>query len=296
MFSSRNGIVFNNIIQSLDLPKDEKYIKAKATEISSQMDAKIGSAPGFKDWTICKPIYAVHIACEILRIPFDRKRLLKLANTTEQNYHSSFSYIRKILEIPSLISFDSLAAKFGCPKIIPYVERMFEIFKEEWVKDLSAANIREIDWNDDIYKVAVFGCCCKVLGAQSRISQQLINSSDISISRPAFQNMTRLIEKYCKSYINELKSQIKNEGLMTFMIAPMRGNSYINEVNEGSIKKRTRQDDDDDDDRDQKEESSFGDRAGSGTMKIVNFKETPLYNDYIVWRSKILEKIEEMDC
>ncbi|CAG8588232.1 11669_t:CDS:2 [Dentiscutata erythropus] len=230
MFSTRNGIVFNNIIQSLDLSKDEKRIKAKATEISSQMDVKIGSAPGFKDWTICKPIYAVHIA---LRIPFDRKRPLKLANTTEQNYHSSLSYIRKRLEIPSLISFDSLATRFGCPKIIPYVETMFEIFKEEWVKDLSAANIKEIDWNDDIYKVAVFGCCCKVFGAQSRISQQLINSPDISISRLAFQNMTRLIEKYCKSYINELKSQIKNEGLMTFMISPVKGNSYINEVSEG---------------------------------------------------------------
>ncbi|CAG8847552.1 32002_t:CDS:2, partial [Gigaspora margarita] len=238
MFSSRSGIVFNNIIQSLDLPKNEKYIKAKATEISSQMDAKIGSAPAcFSNDYL--PLF--QYLTSRLRIPFDRKRLLKLANTTEQNYHSSLSYIRKILEIPSLISFDSLAAKFGCPKIIPYVERMFEIFKEEWVKDLSAANIREIDWNDDIYKVAVFGCCCKVLGAQSRISQQLIISSDISISRPAFQNMTRLIEKYCKSYINELKSQIKNEGLMTFMISPVRGNRYINEVNEGN-------------------------RAGSGTM------------------------------
>ncbi|CAG8653671.1 9802_t:CDS:2, partial [Cetraspora pellucida] len=268
MFSSHNGIVFNNLIQSLNLIKEEKRIKAKAIEISSQMDVKIGNAPGFKDWTTCKPIYVVHIACEILHISFDRKKLLKLANTTEQNYHSSLSYIKKILEIPSLISFDSLAAKFGCPKIIPYVETMFEIFKEEWVKDLSAANIREIDWNDDIYKIAVFGCCGKVFGAQSRINQQLINSPDISVSRPAFQNMTRLIEKYCKSYINELKSQIKNDGLATFMISPMKGNSYVSDVR---------------------------DRAGSGTMKIVNFKETLLYNDYIVWRSKILEKIEEME-
>ncbi|CAG8782460.1 12684_t:CDS:2, partial [Cetraspora pellucida] len=220
----------------------EKRIKTKATEISSQMDVKIGNAPGFKDWSTCKPIYAVHIAHHI---SFDRKKLLKLANTTEQNYHSSLSYIKKILEIPSLISFDSLAAKFGCPKIIPYVETMFEIFKEEWVKDLSAANIREIDWNDDIYKIAVFGCCGKVFGAQSRINQQLINSPDISVSRPAFQNMTRLIEKYCKSYINELKSQIKNDGLATFMISPMKGSSYVSD-----------------------EESSLGDRAGSGTMDI----------------------------
>lgn len=162
-----------------------------------------------------------------------------LANTKEQDYYSSLSYIKKIIGITSSITFDSLASKFGCPRIIPYVESMLEIFKEGWCEDLSAAGKRGVNWNDDIYKVAAFWCCCKIVGVinfilfssffssfffillihlslainlkgQGKVNQEeLISSPDFSTSHLEFQRTTKLVEKYCNVYIKELKSKIK---------------------------------------------------------------------------------------
>lgn len=95
-----------------------------------------------------------------LKIPFDKRSIVKLASTTEQNYSSSLSYIKKNLNI-STLSFELLASRFGCPKTLPYLESMFEIFKNNWTKDLTSANIKAIDWDDDVFKVAIFWCVCK---------------------------------------------------------------------------------------------------------------------------------------
>ncbi|CAG8450973.1 20647_t:CDS:2, partial [Dentiscutata erythropus] len=128
-----------------------------------------------------------------------------LANTKEQDYYSSLSYIKKILGISSSITFDSLASRFGCPRIIPYVENMLEIFKKEWCKDLSAAGKRGINWNDDIYKVAVFWCCSKIVGGQGRINQEeLISSPDFSTSHLEFQRELNIV--FIKSYSSKRKN------------------------------------------------------------------------------------------
>lgn len=95
-----------------------------------------------------------------LRIPFDKRSIVKLASTTEQNYYSSLTYVKKTLNM-STLSFDLLATRFGCPKTLQYLESMFEIFKNNWTKDLTNANIKAIDWNDDAFKVAIFWCVCK---------------------------------------------------------------------------------------------------------------------------------------
>ncbi|CAG8476483.1 12354_t:CDS:2, partial [Acaulospora colombiana] len=217
---ARGGAIYKDLIRSLNLAKEESRIQKKVIEISGQMDLKIGSA-ALKNWSTCRPIYAIQIACEMLRVPFDRKSLLKLANTTEQDYYSSLSYIKKTLGIYSLIDFESLASRFGCPKIIPYAESMLEIFKAEWSKELSAASKRGIDWDADIYKIAVFWCCCKSVGGQDRVSRdQLTSLHDFSASRTELQRTAKLIEKYCKNYINKLKSRTRKGDLVITFIKP----------------------------------------------------------------------------
>ncbi|CAG8511054.1 16115_t:CDS:2 [Acaulospora morrowiae] len=286
---TRSGAIYRDLIQSLNLVKDENRIKKKAIEISSQMDLKIGSATMLKNWSTCKPIYAIQIACEMLRVQFDRRCLLKSANTTEQDYYSSLSYIKKALGISSLIDFESLASRFGCPKLIPYAENMLEIFKEEWCKELSAASKRGIDWNGDIYKIAVFWCCCKNVGGQDRVSQdQLIGLQDFSTSRTEFQRTVKLVEKYCKTYISELKSQIKKGDLtITFIKSSPSKRKYVNddydyETGKERLKKCVvTQEDTDDELLDIIETRNKG-----------SYTETKLYKDYLVWRKEIFGKIE----
>ncbi|CAG8450669.1 6730_t:CDS:2, partial [Diversispora eburnea] len=243
---TRNIDIYKDLIRTLNLTKDETRIKKKAAEISNQIDSKIGNVTVLKNWSICKPIYSIQISCEILRIKFDRKNFIMLANTKEQDYYSSLSYIKKILGISSSITFDSLASRFGCPRIIPYVENMLEIFKKEWCKDLSAAGKRGINWNDDIYKVAVFWCCSKIVGGQGRINQEeLISSPDFSTSHLEFQRTTKFVEKYCKSYINDLKSKIKKGELNIVFIKSYSSKRKNIEEENIKISKKIRETSDD---------------------------------------------------
>jgi hypothetical protein len=99
-----------------------------------------------------------------LGIPLNNKQsIVKLASTTEQNYYSSLSYIKKVLNITTL-NFELLVTRFGCPKISPYLESMFEIFKNNWSEKLTNANILAIDWDGGTFKVAIFWCVCKIFG------------------------------------------------------------------------------------------------------------------------------------
>ncbi|RIA88752.1 hypothetical protein C1645_227296 [Glomus cerebriforme] len=157
----RNTTIFTNLIRELGL-QVEVEIKTKALELQKEVDRKI-DAKLMTHWHSCKPVLCIHIACEMLRVPFDKHSIVKLASTTEQNYYSSLSYIKKALDIP-LLNFDSLTTRFECPKALPYLETMFEIFKINWTQQLTNANIETIDWDDVVFQVAVFWCVCKTFG------------------------------------------------------------------------------------------------------------------------------------
>ncbi|CAI2175808.1 17448_t:CDS:2 [Funneliformis geosporum] len=320
--SRRNTNVFMNVIRELNLQNDETAIKAKAYELQKEVDRKI-NARLMSNWPSCKPVLCIHIA---LRIPFDKDSIAKLASTTEQNYYSSLSYIKKTLVI-STLNFDLLASRFDCPKILPYLESMFEIFKINWSQKLTNANLRTIDWNNPVFKVAIFWCICKTFGGQSQISQQeLIDLPEVTITRVELNKYTKLVETHCKSYIAELKSRKKLSGCRITFKKPIplkkkkskpKEDDKMNDSGKGKRgRKRTFQDDDIEEESNNKyskvEETSksfekcnrqavesedeitcIGPMNSRGEMKIVNYWETQLYDDYLDWRESIIQKISE---
>ncbi|CAB4440551.1 unnamed protein product [Rhizophagus irregularis] len=317
----RNTTIFTNVIRELGLQNDEVEIKTKAFEIQKEVERKIDSKL-ITHWHSCKPALCIHVACEMLKIPFDKRSIVKLASTTEQNYSSSLSYIKKNLNI-STLSFELLASRFGCPKTLPYLESMFEIFKNNWTKDLTNANIKAIDWDDDVFKVAIFWCVCKAFkDLQNRITlQELIDLPEITITRAESNKYTKLVETYCKSYIDELRSQ-KKAGLRLALKKPVplkkkskpKGNESKTNDNGKETKrgrKRKLQDEEknvqheeDEDgeetisksvDNEEEEISCIGSCVSQGEMKIVNYWETQLYSDYLDWREKIMQKISEKE-
>ena len=62
------------------------------------------------------------------------------------------------------MTFDLLATRFECPGTLSYLESMFEIFKNNWTQKLTNANLGAIDWNDDVFKVAIFWRIFKIFG------------------------------------------------------------------------------------------------------------------------------------
>ncbi|CAG8497051.1 6488_t:CDS:2 [Funneliformis mosseae] len=324
----RNTIAFTNVIRELNLQNDEAAIKEKASELQKEVDRKI-NARLMSHWPSCKPVLCIHIACEILRIPFDKDSIVKLASTTEQNYYSSLSYIKKTLVI-STLTFDLLASRFDCPKTLPYLESMFEIFKNNWSQKLTNANLRTIDWDNPVFKVAIFWCIYKTFGGQNQISQQeLIDLPEVTITRVELNKHTKLVETHCKSYIAELKSQKKLTGRrITFKKPiPLKKKSKPKNDDEDKMnysgkgkrgRKRPFQEDDDIEESNNKyskveetsksfekdkrqaveseeedEISCIGPMNSQGEMKIVNYWETRLYDDYLDWRESIIEKISE---
>ncbi|GBC08117.1 hypothetical protein RclHR1_07910006 [Rhizophagus clarus] len=319
----RNTAIFTNVIRELGLQNDEVEIKTKAYEIQKEVERKIDSKL-ITHWPSCKPALCIHVACETLRIPFDKRSIVKLASTTEQNYYSSLSYVKKTLNISNL-SFDLLATRFGCPKTLQYLESMFEIFKNNWTKDLTNANIKAIDWNDDVFKVAIFWCVCKAFkDLQNRITlQELIDLPEVTITRAESNKYTRLVEKYCKSYIDELRSQ-KKAGVRLALKKPVplkkrskpkgnEGKTNDNSKETRRGRKRKLQDEEtesnniqhesqhEDDSKsvdkgiepEEEEISCIGPSSSQGEMKIINYWETQLYIDYLDWREKIMQKISK---
>lgn len=62
---ARNEDIFKDLIRSLNITKDVTRIRKKAVEISSQIDSRIGNVTVLRNWSICRPIYAIQISCEM---------------------------------------------------------------------------------------------------------------------------------------------------------------------------------------------------------------------------------------
>ncbi|CAG8522543.1 2011_t:CDS:2 [Ambispora leptoticha] len=195
-------------LRSLNLAHEDSSLLDKAHEILQQVNAK-DPHNTFKLGAACKPLICIQLACESLDITFNTKNALKLAQVSRKNYVSLVEALKSKLDMETNLTFEVLGIKFGCQPIVKQAEKMYEDFLENWANSLSAGERENIDWNKNIYKVAIFYSCCRALRIRVSKNDLLSSLNSYSFTPVELNRLIKLVEEHCKSFIEDLSAQKK---------------------------------------------------------------------------------------
>ncbi|CAG8633781.1 10804_t:CDS:2 [Ambispora gerdemannii] len=203
--SERN--LLEGSLRSLNLVHEDSSLLDKAYEILQQVNAK-DPHNTFKLGAACKPLICIQLACESLDITFNTKNAIKLAQISPKKYASFVEVLKSKLDMKSNLTFEVLGIKFGCQTIVKQAEEMYKNFIENWANSLSAGERENIDWDKNIYKVAIFYSCCKALRIRMA-KKELLSSMNSYFSQVDLDCLIKLVELHCKSFIDDLSVQKK---------------------------------------------------------------------------------------
>ncbi|KAI8824234.1 sugar efflux transporter for intercellular exchange-domain-containing protein [Fimicolochytrium jonesii] len=121
-----------------------------------------------------------------------------------KQYATALTNLRKALNIaPPQVSLESLAIKVGATHIVPVVKDMRLAFETNYGATLSAADLRNVDWNHPDLTVALFYMCCKAVGMKfgKGEAEQMANNLK------EFTNYIKAVEQHCKAELEALRTE-----------------------------------------------------------------------------------------
>ncbi|KAL6350702.1 hypothetical protein AAG906_028159 [Vitis piasezkii] len=137
----------SDIAKKLGL-SDSKHIIRKAAELRRLCDIQFDSSViGVKFshflGEICKAIICLEIAASG---HFDRPSAIKLSGMSEKAYNRSFNAMQNGLGVKTKLDIRELGIRFGCVRLIPFVQKGLSLYKDRFLASLPASRRTSADF------------------------------------------------------------------------------------------------------------------------------------------------------
>lgn len=150
----------SDIAKKLGL-SDSKHIIRKAAELRRLCDIQFDSSViGVGE--ICKAIICLEIAASRWEeVIFDRPSAVKLSGMSEKAYNRSFNAMQNGLGLKTKLDIRELGIRFGCVRLIPFVQKGLSLYKDRFLASLPASRRTSADFTRPVFTAVAFYLCAK---------------------------------------------------------------------------------------------------------------------------------------
>ncbi|KAL6350456.1 hypothetical protein AAG906_019103 [Vitis piasezkii] len=150
----------SDIAKKLGL-SDSKHIIRKAAELRRLCDIQFDSSViGVGE--ICKAIICLEIAASGWEeVIFDRPSAVKLSGMSEKAYNRSFNAMQNGLGVKTKLDIRELGIRFGCVRLIPFVQKGLSLYKDRFLASLPASRRTSADFTRPVFTAVAFYLCAK---------------------------------------------------------------------------------------------------------------------------------------
>jgi origin recognition complex subunit 6 len=92
---------------------------------------------------------------------FDRKSAIQMSGMSEKAYMRSFNAMQNSLGVKLTLDVRELAIRFGCVRLIPFVQKGLSLYKERFLAALPASRRVNTDFNRPVFTAVAFYLCAK---------------------------------------------------------------------------------------------------------------------------------------
>ncbi|XP_078160332.1 origin recognition complex protein 6 [Carex rostrata] len=110
---------------------------------------------------VCKAIICLEIAASRFQVIFDRKRAIQMSGMSEKAYMRSFNTMQNSLDVKITLDVRELAIRFGCVRLIPFVQKGLSLYKERFLASLPSSRRASTDFNRPVFTAVAFYLCAK---------------------------------------------------------------------------------------------------------------------------------------
>ncbi|KAF7138709.1 hypothetical protein RHSIM_Rhsim07G0243500 [Rhododendron simsii] len=148
-----------DIAKKLGLSESKPVIR-KAAELRRLCDIQFDcSVIGIGE--ICKAVICLEIAATRFEVMVDRQSAIKLSGMSEKAYNRSFNAMQNGLGVKNKLDIRELAIRFGCVRLIPFVQRGLSQYKDQFLKSLPATRRASADFTRPVFTAVAFYLCAK---------------------------------------------------------------------------------------------------------------------------------------
>ncbi|KAE9458615.1 hypothetical protein C3L33_09488, partial [Rhododendron williamsianum] len=148
-----------DIAKKLGLSESKPVIR-KAAELRRLCDIQFDcSVIGIGE--ICKAVICLEIAATRFDVMVDRQSAIKLSGMSEKAYNRSFNAMQNGLGVKNKLDIRELAIRFGCVRLIPFVQRGLSQYKDQFLKSLPATRRASADFTRPVFTAVAFYLCAK---------------------------------------------------------------------------------------------------------------------------------------
>nr|CAG8602001.1 14531_t:CDS:2 [Entrophospora candida] len=199
-------VVFKGWLEIFEIGGDLQNMIAVGRKFKRKLELNIKNDDVFVDnWKFSKLAFCLRLTFEEVKIDFEEKKMMRISNTkNEKDYYKTLVFIKRVLNISQPLTIENISKEVGCPTtIIQYAEILLEDFQKNWSQ--KQRNLIT-DFENDIYKIVAFYCCCEAFGVQKKFDiSQLIKCDGFITTETIFNEYLKIFRGKTKSHITRLK-------------------------------------------------------------------------------------------
>ncbi|PON67067.1 Origin recognition complex subunit [Trema orientale] len=139
---------------------ESKQLIRKAAELRRLCDVQFDSSIiGVGE--VCKAVICLEIAATRLGVLFDRHCAIKLTGMSEKAYTRSYNSLQNGLGVKNKLDVRELAIQFGCVRIIPFVHKGLNFYKDRFLASLPASRRASADFTRPVFTAVAFYLCAR---------------------------------------------------------------------------------------------------------------------------------------
>ncbi|CAJ0840249.1 15243_t:CDS:2 [Entrophospora sp. SA101] len=194
-------VVFKGWLEIFEIGGDLQNMIAVGRKFKRKLELNIKNDDVFVDnWKFSKLAFCLRV-----EIDFEEKKMMRISNTkNEKDYYKTLVFIKRVLNISQPLTIENISKEVGCSTtIIQYAEILLEDFQKNWSQ--KQRNLIT-DFENDIYKIVAFYCCCEAFGVQKKFDiSQLIKCDGFITTETIFNEYLKIFRGKTKSHITRLK-------------------------------------------------------------------------------------------
>jgi len=145
----------------MEIPKLAKLLQITNEKILRKSEemvrlARVRCPSGIGTGELVKAAVCLELASKQFGQSFDKKKAIILSGATEKIYQVAQSSLQNILGIRPEISVKELAIQFGCMQLVKYAERLFEIYKQQYLAGIDPQRRNFADFSRPVFTAVAF--------------------------------------------------------------------------------------------------------------------------------------------